>query len=53
MAQQIRDRMVSDVVTVEPGTGVVDAAKRMTRRRRDRFRSSKVTASSAWSPTAM
>ena len=29
MAQQIRDRMVSDVVTVEPGTNVVDAAKRM------------------------
>jgi CBS domain-containing protein len=29
MAQQIRDRMVSDVVTVEPGTSVVDAAKRM------------------------
>ena len=29
MAQQIRDRMVSDVVTVEPGTTVVDAAKRM------------------------
>ena len=29
MAQQIRDRMVSDGVTVEPGTSVVDAAKRM------------------------
>ena len=29
MAQQIRDRMVSDVVTVEPGTSVVDAAQRM------------------------
>jgi CBS domain-containing protein len=29
MAQQIRDRMVSDVVTVEPGTSVVDAARRM------------------------
>ncbi len=29
MAQQIRELMVSDVVTVEPGTGVVDAAKRM------------------------
>lgn len=29
MAQQIRDRMVSDVVSVEPGTSVVDAAKRM------------------------
>jgi CBS domain-containing protein len=29
MGQQIRDRMVSDVVTVEPGTSVVDAAKRM------------------------
>jgi CBS domain-containing protein len=29
VAQQIRDRMVSDVVTVEPGTSVVDAAKRM------------------------
>jgi CBS domain-containing protein len=29
MAEQIRDRMVSDVVTVEPGTSVVDAAKRM------------------------
>ena len=29
MAQQIRDVMVSDVVTVERGTGVVDAAKRM------------------------
>jgi CBS domain-containing protein len=29
MAQQIKDRMVSDVVTVEPGTSVVDAAKRM------------------------
>ena len=29
MAQQIRDLMVSDVVTVEPGTSVVDAAKRM------------------------
>jgi CBS domain-containing protein len=26
---QVRDRMVSDVVTIEPGTGVVDAAKRM------------------------
>ncbi len=29
MAQQIRDLMVSEVVTVEPGTSVVDAAKRM------------------------
>ena len=29
MAQQIRDLMVSDVVTVEPGASVVDAAKRM------------------------
>ncbi len=29
MAEQIRDRMVSDVVTVEPGTSVVDAAKQM------------------------
>lgn len=29
MAQQIKDLMVSDVVTVERGTGVVDAAKRM------------------------
>ena len=29
MAQQIRDVMVSDVVTVERGTSVVDAAKRM------------------------
>jgi CBS domain-containing protein len=29
MAQQIRDLMVSDVVTVERGTNVVDAAKRM------------------------
>ncbi len=29
MAQQVRDLMVSDVVTVEPGTSVVDAAKRM------------------------
>jgi CBS domain-containing protein len=29
MAQQIRDRMVADVVTVEPGTSIVDAAKRM------------------------
>ena len=29
MAQQIKDLMVSDVVTVEPGTSVVDAAKRM------------------------
>ena len=29
MAQQIKDRMVSDVVTVEPGTSVIDAAKRM------------------------
>src|ERR671911_401214 len=26
---QVRDRMVSGVVTIEPGTGVVDAAKRM------------------------
>src|SRR5829696_4537274 len=26
---QVRDRMVADVVTIEPGTGVVDAAKRM------------------------
>ena len=26
---QVRDLMVSDVVTIEPGTGVVDAAKRM------------------------
>jgi CBS domain-containing protein len=26
---QVRDRMVSTVVTIEPGTGVVDAAKRM------------------------
>src|ERR671917_303460 len=25
---QVRDRMVSSVVTIEPGTGVVDAAKR-------------------------
>ena len=29
MAQQIKDLMVTDVVTVERGTGVVDAAKRM------------------------
>jgi CBS domain-containing protein len=29
MAQQIKDRMVSDVATVEPGTSVVDAARRM------------------------
>jgi CBS domain-containing protein len=29
MAEQIRDRMVSDVVTVEPGTNVVDAARQM------------------------
>ena len=29
MAQQIKDLMVSDVVTVERGTSVVDAAKRM------------------------
>ena len=29
MAQRIGDLMVSDVVTVERGTGVVDAAKRM------------------------
>jgi len=29
MAQQIRELMVSDVVTIEPGTSVVDAAKRM------------------------
>src|SRR4028119_2155176 len=28
---QVRDRMVSSVVTIEPGTGVVDAAKRMIR----------------------
>ena len=34
MAQQIRDLMVSDVVTVEPGTGVVDAAKRMIEEKR-------------------
>jgi CBS domain-containing protein len=26
---QVRDQMVSSVVTIEPGTGVVDAAKRM------------------------
>jgi CBS domain-containing protein len=26
---RVRDRMVSDVVTIGPGTGVVDAAKRM------------------------
>jgi CBS domain-containing protein len=26
---QVRDRMVSDVVTIGPGTGVVDAARRM------------------------
>ena len=26
---QLRDLMVSDVVTIEPGAGVVDAAKRM------------------------
>jgi CBS domain-containing protein len=26
---QVRDRMVASVVTIEPGTGVVDAAKRM------------------------
>jgi CBS domain-containing protein len=26
---QVRDLMVSDVVTIEPGTGVVDAAKQM------------------------
>src|ERR687896_2259996 len=26
---QVRDRMVSSVVTIEPRTGVVDAAKRM------------------------
>ena len=29
MAHQISDLMVSDVAAVEPGTGVVDAAKRM------------------------
>ena len=29
MAQQISDLMVTDVVTVEPGASVVDAAKRM------------------------
>jgi len=34
MAQQIRDRMVSDVVTVEPGTSVVDAARRMIEEKR-------------------
>ncbi len=26
---QVRDKMVSSVVTIEPGTGVVDAAKKM------------------------
>ena len=26
---QVRDKMVASVVTIEPGTGVVDAAKRM------------------------
>ena len=26
---RVRDKMVSSVVTIEPGTGVVDAAKRM------------------------
>ncbi len=26
---RVRDRMVSDVVTIGPGTGIVDAAKRM------------------------
>src|SRR5215204_1956601 len=26
---QVRDRMVASVVTIEPGTGVVDAAKRL------------------------
>ena len=26
---RVKDRMVADVVTIEPGTGVVDAAKRM------------------------
>ena len=34
MAQQIRDRMVSDVVSVEPGTSVVDAARRMIEEKR-------------------
>ncbi len=29
MAQEIRDLMASDVVTVEPGASVVEAAKRM------------------------
>ena len=29
MAQQVKDLMVSDVVTVERGTNVVDAARRM------------------------
>jgi hypothetical protein len=26
---RVRDKMVSSVVSIEPGTGVVDAAKRM------------------------
>jgi CBS domain-containing protein len=34
MAEQIRDLMVSDVVTVEPGTTVVDAAKRMIQKKK-------------------
>jgi hypothetical protein len=52
MAQQIKDRMVSDVVTVEPGTSVVDAARRRSRRRRARFLWSRETESWRWSPIA-
>jgi CBS domain-containing protein len=36
---QVRNLMVSSVVTIEPGTSVVDAARRMIQRRRDRSRS--------------
>ena len=34
MAQQIRDLMVSDVVTVEPGASIVEAAQRMIEEKR-------------------
>ena len=40
---QVRDRMVASVVTLEPGTGVVDAAKRMIQEEKGPLQSSRVS----------
>lgn len=45
---QIRDGMTTDLVTVEPSTGVVEAAQRMIEQKRDRFRWWRASGSSAW-----